>query len=144
MAVDPDEAPPDEARGSAVPLVSGASELAAWFGRWPSFHDAEIVSRHLNGRGQSLLDVHTWLIGPPDPATGQLLRERQCLVRFTLSDVSDLELADFSGQNVIAGPSLVREGTSWRLELLPCYGVAGHITCADVAISFTKGGPPQT
>ena len=28
--------------------IAGAAELVEWFGRWPSFHDAEIVSLELN------------------------------------------------------------------------------------------------
>jgi Immunity protein 50 len=141
MAVSSDEPSRHQLPGEPVPAVSGAIELATWFGRWPSFHDAEVVSVHLNRSGQSFLDVHAWLLGAPDPVTGQLGREGECLVRFTLSDVTDLELADFSEQNVVAGLSLLRDGSGWRLKLAPCYGLAGYIKCADVAISFTKGGP---
>jgi hypothetical protein len=60
------------------------------------------------------------------------------VVRFTLTAVSDLELADFSAQNVVAGLSVAEEGNLWRVNLLPCYGLAGHILCAAVAVSFIE------
>ncbi len=48
----------------AVPVelkeISGAAELHDWFGYWPSFHDAEIVSLHLNRQGRSSLRLLTW------------------------------------------------------------------------------------
>lgn len=48
----------------AVPIelqnIPGAMQLDSWFGCWPSFHDAEIISLHLNRNGNSFLRVHTW------------------------------------------------------------------------------------
>jgi len=43
-----------------VEQITGAAELHDWFGYWPDFHDAEIVSLHLNRQGISFLRVHTW------------------------------------------------------------------------------------
>jgi hypothetical protein len=40
--------------------VEGAKSLCDWFGYWPSFHDAEVISLHLNRRGLSSLALHTW------------------------------------------------------------------------------------
>ena len=40
--------------------IAGAPELYDWFGRWPHFHDAEVLSPHLNRTGSSVLTVHAW------------------------------------------------------------------------------------
>jgi hypothetical protein len=40
--------------------IPGAVELHDWFGYWPDFHDAEIISLHLNRKGCSSLRVHAW------------------------------------------------------------------------------------
>ncbi|HEX8896508.1 MAG TPA: hypothetical protein VF783_24540, partial [Terriglobales bacterium] len=40
--------------------IAGAPELYDWFGRWPQFHDAEVLSPHLNRTGSSVLTVHAW------------------------------------------------------------------------------------
>jgi len=47
----------DEAK---FPDIPGASDLFAWFGFWPSFHDGEVLSLHLDRAGSSQLRVHTW------------------------------------------------------------------------------------
>jgi hypothetical protein len=41
--------------------VPGGAELVSWFGRAPSFHDAEILSLHLRREGQDILRLHGWL-----------------------------------------------------------------------------------
>jgi hypothetical protein len=39
-------------------VPGGASNIIAWFGSWPSFHDAEVVSLLLDREGESVLKVH--------------------------------------------------------------------------------------
>jgi hypothetical protein len=48
------------ADSTAFPDVPGASDLFAWFGYWPTFHDGEVLSLHLDRAGVSHLRVHTW------------------------------------------------------------------------------------
>ena len=56
----------------AVPIdlqeISGAAELRDWFGYWPMFHDAEIISLHLN----------RLLIADPGYADGGSITDRHC------------------------------------------------------------------
>ena len=40
--------------------VAGAAGVIAWFGRWPSFHDGEIVSLSLNREVASVLKIHVF------------------------------------------------------------------------------------
>jgi hypothetical protein len=40
--------------------VEGAESLYKWFGYWPNFHDAEVMSLHLNRGAPSSLVIHTW------------------------------------------------------------------------------------
>ena len=70
--------------------LSGKDAIAKWFDGWPDFHDAEVVSLTLARSGESLLRVYPHY--PMKPA----------MVDFVLEQVSDLELADFSVQNVIS------------------------------------------
>src|SRR5215208_4877235 len=43
-----------------IPPISGAEAVVAWFGLWPSFHDAEILSLETNRRATSLSRLHAW------------------------------------------------------------------------------------
>jgi hypothetical protein len=44
------------------PDIIGADRVLATFGRWPSFHDAEIVRLHLERDGLSTISIQ--LVGP--------------------------------------------------------------------------------
>jgi hypothetical protein len=102
------------------PTIPGGDRLVQWFGGQPSFHDAEVMELHLDRARSSWLLVMTVY----KPAT----------VRFTLEDVVDLELADFSSQNVIAGLDLEKKGDSFRLILYHCFGIAGFIEAKHIAV----------
>jgi Immunity protein 50 len=79
---------------SETPEITGAQELVSRLGRWPSFHDAEIIQVQLVRDAPSTLTVR--LMGPDDAGA---------LVTFIFENILDLTLTgeDVNGQNVIAG-----------------------------------------
>jgi hypothetical protein len=135
--------------------VSGGADLIRWFGRVPSFHDAEILSLHLRRKGQSILRLHGWInTGTVGPG-GYCLLDRHAIVTFTLNEVMDLQLDGFSIQNVIGGLVLRRatdrpERRGYlayplpqdiEIELEPCYGLDGLIRARSVSVTFEPGKP---
>lgn len=40
--------------------IAGAEELHNWFGDWPDFHNAEIISFRLEAGAPSCIVIHTW------------------------------------------------------------------------------------
>lgn len=85
--------------------LSGSDSVVQWFGHWPDFHDAEVVSFALVRSGESLLRIYPFY--PAKPA----------MVDFILEQVTDMELADFSVQNVMSGLSV--EGSSSIIHSQP-------------------------
>ena len=119
------------------PNLPGADALVAWFGHWPSFHDAEILALHLNREGISSLSIHTWLMTDETYENDghKFYREdKHAVVTFQFEDIIDLELADFSSQNVISGLNIDSHDGFLRLTLSPCFGLAGHIDARTVAV----------
>ncbi len=121
---------------SLISELAGAEAVTQWFGDWPSFHDAEVISIFLARKGQSVLRVYPYY--PHKPAT----------VDFILEDVTDLELNDFSCQNVIS--SLAVENATdqygdrvYRVLLAPCYGVAGRIDAKSLRVKLSPGKSPD-
>ncbi len=116
--------------------VEGREAVIQWFdGTWPCFHDAEIVSLTLSRAGASLLRVY-----PNYP-------EKPAMVEFYLDEVSDLELADFSQQNVISG--LIVESVTdqtgkpaIRIRLGGCYGLSGWIDARKVRVQLCPVSRP--
>ena len=88
--------------------IPGGSDLVAWFGHAPSFHDAEIVSFSLNRRSASKLVLHAWNTTREVDERGYFVLDRHAVVTFALEDVLDLELDGFSHQNVVFGLVLRR------------------------------------
>ena len=136
--------------------IPGGEELLRWFGRVPSFHDAEILSFDLRRTGQSALRLHCWIMTDKVGEDGFIVLDRHAIVTFTIEGIMDLRLEGFSAQNVIFGLTLRRapdrpERQNYltlspspqdiEIELEPCYGLDGLIRARSVAITFQPGKP---
>lgn len=112
-----------------IPEIKGIEEVVSWFGEWPSFHDAEVLELHLDRAGRSWIKIyHTWT--------------KQAVVTFNMENVTDLELADFSQQNVIGDLELKETPTGLRLTLTPCYGLAGYLEAERMSVELSPGELP--
>jgi hypothetical protein len=116
--------------------LTGAETVRQWFGSWPNFHDAEVISLSLARTGQSVLRVYPYY--PHKPAT----------VDFIFENVTDIELQDFSGQNVIMSLRVeIATGQNgdkvYRLVLGPCYGLAGKIDARSLRVELSPGKSPD-
>lgn len=148
---------PTQAQGDTniYPEVPGGPEVVRYFGRLPSFGDAEILGLHLDRDGPSTLLVHSWVVDHDGLDSARPL-ERHAVVTFTLRGVMDLRLEGFSVQNVIGGLILRRapdrpERRDYlaldpapddiEIELESCYGLYGLIRARSVAITFEPGEP---
>jgi Immunity protein 50 len=121
---------------SVLSELSGVDAVTQWFGSWPSFHDAEVISVFLARASQSVLRVYPY--HPQKPAT----------VEFILEDVTDVELVDFSCQNVINSLEVATAtdqngGKVYRLTLAPCFGLAGRIDAKSVRVELRPGKSPD-
>jgi hypothetical protein len=124
-----------------VPEIPGADTVVSWFGWWPSFHDAEVLHLHLNRTGVSQLSVHTWNMTGDVDAKGFFRREKHAVVNFELQGISNLELSDFSQQNVLASLDIMLDGEGAHVELCPSHGLGGRIDAASVTVSVVPGAP---
>jgi hypothetical protein len=146
----------DNNNSAIYDAVQGGTELVRWFGRVPTFHDAEILSLHLRRKGQSALRLHGWIGTGVVGQDGYHVLDRHAIVTFTLTEIMDLQLDGFSIQNVISGLILrhapdrpERRGylaldplpQDIEIELEPCYGLSGLIRARTVSITFEPGRP---
>ena len=128
----------DEAK---FPDVQGAAELIAWFGFWPTFHDGEVLSLHLDRAGASHLRVHTWERTNELDSRRYYVVRKHVIVTFTVEGITDLELDGFSHQNVLAELTLTQGPDGYSLQLWPCYGISGEIKARSVRIEIEPGKP---
>ncbi len=124
--------------------VQGASALVDWFGFWPSFHDAEVVSMELHRTGTSCIKVHTFATTESVDARGYYATTKHVIVSFLLEDISFLQLEGFNHQNVIFGLNLQKTDSGYELTLSACYGVAGRIVASGVRLAIEPGVPQSS
>ena len=116
--------------------LPGAESVIEWFGTWPSFHDAEVISISLARSGKSVLRVYPYY--PQKTAT----------VKFVFEEITDVELSDFSPQNVIfdLNVEVAKDGNGdpiFRVILHPCFGLAGRIEAKRLEFALEPGQSPD-
>jgi hypothetical protein len=126
-----------------APSVPGADEVVRWFGEWPSFSDAEVLEIVLRRKGRSSILVHVWRMTGEVNAEGHFVLDRHAVITVWLEGITDLELGDFSPQNVIGSLDIKPQESGFRVTLWPIYGVGGHIDAARVTFSLEPGKPGE-
>jgi len=131
-------------RDEQVPAIPGAAVVSSWYGRWPSFHDAEVLELSLKRSGISRLRLHAW--NTPLQASnvnqqGYLRTDKHAVVVFEMQGITDLELSDFSPQNVLAGLTVANAENAVRITLHPAYGLGGRIDAKQVTVMIVPGRP---
>jgi hypothetical protein len=108
------------------------------FGRWPSFHDAEVHCVVLDRTRRSdsgayvpslELVVRGWNLVRDDDS-GLLKAENDSIVSFRFEEVTDVEFEGFNRQNVLdylefALVQTDENPTKLGVELVHCYGLSG-------------------
>lgn len=125
--------------------IEGAQRLVSWFGRWPTFHDAEVVHLHLNRTGKSSLLVYAFEMTDELDEGGVYKIVKHVLIEFLLEDIQELELEDFSQQNVLFGLGVHYNENKKEIVLDSTWGVGGTIQAKHISLTFTpiNGKPPR-
>ena len=86
-------------------LIVGSEKLTSIFGRWPSFHDAEIHDLHLQRGYINLLTVrlHLWLMTRDIDQKGFYVSTKHTLTKMKFYDVDNFRMEGFNHQNAIFG-----------------------------------------
>jgi immunity protein 50 of polymorphic toxin system len=123
------------------PPILGADAVVAWFGRWPSFHDAEILSLHINRGGLSVLRIYTWNPSTKVDRRGHFVKQREAILAFEFAGIKNLRLEGEHAdtQNVIRGFTIETTNDGYRLQLAPSHGLAGELTVEQLAVHVEPG-----
>ena len=107
--------------------ISGARDVIAALGEWPSFHDAEILRVVINRGGRSSVTLRLMIAA-----------YQQKSVTFTFERIADMRLEgeDADGQNVIGALAIEMDDQFTTVHFSPCYGLAGYIKAQAVSVSI--------
>ena len=121
--------------------IPGAPEFVDWFGRWPQFHDAEVVGVSLLRGGITTVDIHVFNTTAEVDDRKHYVTEKHALVRFSFGNVMGCELAGFNHQNVIGRLDISKVGEQFQFTMDSIYGLGGSISADSVTLTFTPGIP---
>jgi hypothetical protein len=121
--------------------VRGAAELDNWFGYWPSFHDAEVLSLHLNRAGASFLTIHAWEMTKDVDESGFYVLDKHCVVELEFDGIRNLIFDGFNEQNVLLDLNIEKIESSFRVSLNPSYGVQGSFETDKLSFRIIPGKP---
>jgi hypothetical protein len=133
-------------------LIKGSEKLLAIFGRWPSFHDAEVMeirlTRKPKGRGEKhdrgvelFARIHTWDMTNEVDSRGYYVLKNHTFVTFRFSSVEELKLEGFNHQNVIFGLTIQPKENSdsgsskFHIEFDPSFGVDAIFDCSAIEVA---------
>lgn len=74
-------------------------------------------------------------------AKGFYVQRKHVIVSFFLDRLKNIELSEFSSQNVIFGLSVTRSAEGMQLLLDPSYGVGGTLTAEAIRVEIEPGKP---
>jgi hypothetical protein len=136
-------------------LVVGHEALLEWFGYWPSFHDAEVLTMLFNRRhvlyppGPRLeVRLHAFEMTKEVDNGGFYVLRKHVVATFEFDGLDELRFDGFNHQNAIFGLELsakqdLREGEQLRVRFDPAFGVACSFTCRAAVLVRLEPGRPE-
>jgi hypothetical protein len=130
----------------------GAEKLTSIFGRWPPFHDAEVLELHF-WRGHIDTDaniydfpvltakIHLWLITSALDPKGYFILTKHTLVTIKFSTIDNFKMEAFHHQNALFGLNIDHrtrtEGPSpyFTVAFDPSFGIDASFTCLRIEIT---------
>ncbi|QIN78034.1 hypothetical protein GBA65_05335 [Rubrobacter marinus] len=129
--------------------IKNAQALTGPFGRWPSFHDAEVVSVLLDRRGDEgptlTAEILVFGTGQTDER-GSRAKGTEVLATLRFSSVELHDLVEFNRQNVLFSLELSElepkgGGRRYRVDMNPSYGCGASFECR--AVEVVSVDPPD-
>jgi hypothetical protein len=126
-----------------APDIPGAAEVVAWFGYWPAFHDAEVLSIALNRSGASQVAIYTFETTRDVDPSGHYILVKPAMITFRLEGfpqdqqgIVNTRLEFFNHQNVLNGVSVRPIAGGYELILEGIYGVSGSLCCERLSVAL--------
>lgn len=131
-----------------IPDIPGAEDVVRWFGYWPDFHDAEVLSITLNRSIGATVEIHTFEMTPEVDAHGFYVLAKHAIVTFLLEGfplnqegIATTRIDYFNQQNVLSSVGVEKTAGGYKLMLEGCFGVDGVIGGERLSVKLRPGIP---
>jgi hypothetical protein len=132
-------------------FIEGSQKLTSIFGRWPSFHDAEILELHfLRGYVQPekciynfpllTLKIHLWDLTREVDGDGFFVLRNHILTTLKFTDVAEFQMEGFNDQNAMLSLSVNRHERSespspfFMVNIAPAFGMGASFECTGIEV----------
>lgn len=133
-----------------TPSIPGAEAVVQWFGHWPSFHDAEVLSITLNRSTGTTVELHAFLRTSELDDRGYYVLAKHAVVTFVLEGfpldeegITTTRIDYFNHQNVLMSLDVEKTDAGFKLSLYGCFGVDGVIGCERLSVKLQPGVPAE-
>jgi hypothetical protein len=135
--------------------IAGAERLVQIFGRWPSFHDAEVVRysavRTTDYKSGPIIeaDVHVFEMTSEVDARGFYVLRHHTLVTLRFDGVAENRMAYFNNQNalselaIIDVPERQSEGIRYEVTFSGSFGIEASFLCRDAEVVAARPWNPE-
>ena len=123
------------------PDIPGAQDVVEWFGYWPTFHDAEVLSIHLDHIKGFTVSIHAFEMTSEVDAEGHYVARKHAIVIFQGQGLPacGVSLETFASQNVLGCAYVERVPDGSALVLESSVGVAGRVVAREFSVSIMPG-----
>jgi hypothetical protein len=138
-------------------IIENSTALTDIFGKWPAFHDAEVVSMTLDRQGLGgfqgpTLDavIHVWEMTSEVDEKGYFVLRHHTLAKLRFFQVAELRLEQFNEQNVLFNLAFTDiseqqlASAPYHVELSPSYGVFADFNCQAITVVSADPFTPRT
>jgi hypothetical protein len=133
-----------------ISLIDGSDKVTSIFGRWPSFHDSEVVSLAFDRAGPSITsDIHVFEMTSEISPTGHYICRNHCVAKLRFLQVDEIQFEGFNHQNALMG-LIIRDGSHREMERIKfevsldgAYGVDLSFVCSGIEVLAVTPGIPS-
>jgi hypothetical protein len=130
--------------------IQNSEVLTNIFGRWPSFHDAEVLRITLDRDETPCLEalIHVFEM-TSQVEQGALVLKNHVAVTFRFIEICVLKLEGFNHQNVLAGlwvedvSNRQMERIKFEVSLDGIFGVSAHFQCNSIRVESLEPYVPD-
>ncbi len=129
-----------------APDMPGAEDVLAWFGYWPTFHDAEVLSISFDRRTGCWVSIHAFEVTRDVDPGGHYRTTKHAVITFSMegflngeTGASSTRISFFNHQNVLTSARVQRRPEGYELKLEGCFGVDGSMFCERMRVSEEPG-----
>ena len=130
------------------PDIRGAREVVDWFGYWPTFHDAEVLSITLDRSVGTRVEIHAFERTSEVDADGYYVLAKHAIVTFSLQEfpldsqgITNVQIDHFNHQNVLSSIGVEKVPDGYLLTLDGIFGVYASISCKHISVELEPGPP---